>query len=53
MKKKLQTIMMILGIVIQLLTVLLYSFTELPIPALVYLMIWVLCARLFFEWDVV
>lgn len=53
MRKKLQMFMMILGLMVQMLTVLLFSFTELPIPAFVYLIVWVLCARLFFERDVV
>lgn len=51
--KRFRTFMAIVGLVIQLLTVILFSFTELPIPYYVYLIVWILCARLFFEADVV
>lgn len=45
--------MMIAGMFVQLTAVMLYSFSELPIPAYIYLGVWILCAWLFFEVDVV
>lgn len=51
--KRLRTLMAITGLVIQIFVVMLYSFTDLPIPYYIYLIVWILCARLFFKVDVV
>lgn len=51
--KNLRALMAAAGVMIQILVVLLYSFTDLPIPYYVYLIVWILCVRLFFRVNVV